>query len=180
MDRSTRSIILFLFWFIIIALQILPTIGDGGQHYAQNQEEQKPSIAEIVTNGISLLKQSHEFYWNTIKAIYKEVQLQLSPPNLEWVYWFHRHPIVYFHHTIFYFWFSFKGRDEGNPEDGVGGNNAVGKMKEAVEKSFGTSKHTVEESAKSAANVVGEAMHKTEEKVKESIISDKDESDAEL
>jgi hypothetical protein len=83
MDRSTRSIILFLFWFIIIALQILPTIGDGGQHYAQNQEEQKPSIAEIVTDTISLLKQSHESYWNKIKAIYKDVQLQFSPPNLE-------------------------------------------------------------------------------------------------
>lgn len=52
-------------------------------------------------------------------------------------------------------------------------------MKEAAENSFGTSKHTVEESAKSAAKVVGEA-HKTKEKVKESITSDKDESDAEL
>lgn len=53
-------------------------------------------------------------------------------------------------------------------------------MKEAAENSFGASKHTVEESAKSAAKVVGEVMHKTKEKVKESITSDKDESDAEL
>lgn len=53
-------------------------------------------------------------------------------------------------------------------------------MKEVAENSFGTSKRTVEESAKSAAKVVGEAMHKTKERVKESITSDKDESDAEL
>lgn len=82
MDRSTRSTILFLFWFIIIALQILPTIGEGGQHYAQNQEE-KPSIAKIVTDAISIMKQSHESSWNKIKAIIKQVHLQISPPNLE-------------------------------------------------------------------------------------------------
>ncbi|XP_050241088.1 uncharacterized protein LOC126689982 [Quercus robur] len=152
MDRSTRSTILFLFWFIFIALQILPTIGEGGQHYAQNQEE-KPSIAKIVTDAISIMKESHESSWNKIKAIIKQVHLQISPPNLD-----------------------FRGKDEANPED----SNAGGKMKEAAENSFGTSKHTVEESAKSAAKVVGEAMHKKKEKVKESLTSDKDESDAEL
>ena len=48
-------------------------------------------------------------------------------------------------------------------------------MKEAVKKSIGTSKATVEETAKSAA----EAVHKTAEKVKGSV-SDKEESHDEL
>lgn len=47
-------------------------------------------------------------------------------------------------------------------------------MKDAAQKSFETSKHTVEESAKSAAD----AVHKTAEKVKEAVASD--ESAAEL
>ena len=40
-------------------------------------------------------------------------------------------------------------------------------MKEAAEKSFQTSKVAMEESAKSAAEVVGEAAHKTAEEEKE-------------
>ncbi|KAF8411571.1 hypothetical protein HHK36_004126 [Tetracentron sinense] len=49
-----------------------------------------------------------------------------------------------------------------NDEAETGGE----RMKEAVEKSVETSKATIEETAKSAAKVVGEAMHKTAEKVK--------------
>ncbi|KAL5175712.1 hypothetical protein HKD37_08G021849 [Glycine soja] len=41
-------------------------------------------------------------------------------------------------------------------------------FREAVEKNFGKSKETVEESAETAAKVVEEAIHKTTEKVKES------------
>lgn len=51
------------------------------------------------------------------------------------------------------------GHDEGHNGAGV-------KVKEAAEKSFQTSKVAVEESAKSAAKVVGETMHKTAEKMK--------------
>ena len=39
-------------------------------------------------------------------------------------------------------------------------------MKEAAKKTFGSSKSTVEKSAKSAAGAVGDAVHKTKEKVK--------------
>ncbi|KAG5015673.1 hypothetical protein JHK85_021809 [Glycine max] len=41
-------------------------------------------------------------------------------------------------------------------------------FREAVEKNFGKSKETVEESAETAAKLVEEAIHKTTEKVKES------------
>lgn len=61
----------------------------GGQHYAQNQEE-KPSIAKIVTDTISILRHSNLHSWNKIKTIMKEMQFQ-----------FHMYPIVYFHHLNF-------------------------------------------------------------------------------
>lgn len=38
-------------------------------------------------------------------------------------------------------------------------------MKEAMKKSIGSSKSTVEETAKSAASAVGDVVHKTKEKV---------------
>lgn len=84
------------------------------------------------------------------------------------------YPIVCFHHL--YVLVRFKGKDEAN---GVDGNSAEGKISEAAEKSFETSKNIVEGSAKLAGKVVGEAMHKMKEAVKESM-SDKDESEAEL
>ncbi|KAG2716471.1 hypothetical protein I3760_03G127900 [Carya illinoinensis] len=160
MDRSARISILFLFWFIIVSQQILPTIG-GEQHhdYAQNQEEKRPSsFAKMVKDTISILKQSHQRSWSKVKAIIKEKEFHIFPPNLD-----------------------FRAADEANSdEDRVGGiNSASGKMKDAAQKSFKTSKNTVEETAKSAAEVVGVTMHKTAGKVKEDL-SDKDESEAEL
>lgn len=49
-----------------------------------------------------------------------------------------------------------------------GGDGAGGKVTEVVGKSFGKSKETVEDSAKSAAKIVGERVQKTKEKVKRS------------
>lgn len=63
--------------------------------------------------------------------------------------------------------FSFRAESQ---EDGSG---VKGKMKEAVGKSFDKSKETVEESAKSAAKVVGNAAQKVNP-------SKSSESDAEL
>ncbi|KAA8530944.1 hypothetical protein F0562_005689 [Nyssa sinensis] len=82
-----------------------------------------------------------------------QVQTEFFPPNLE-------------------------SRDEVR-SSGSGNEGAGGRMKDAAEKSFGTSKVVVEESAKSAGKAVGEAMHKTAEKVKGSM-SDRDESKDEL
>lgn len=81
MDRSIRITIFNLLWFIIVSLQILPIIG-GGQHYAQNQQE-KPSIAKMVTDTIFVLTHSNQRSWNKIKTIMKQMQFQFYPPNLE-------------------------------------------------------------------------------------------------
>ncbi|XP_018810759.1 uncharacterized protein LOC108983545 [Juglans regia] len=158
MDRSARISILFLFWFIIVSQQILPTIG-GEQHhdYAGQNQEEKPSFAKMVTDTISILKQSHQRSWSKVKTIIKELEFQIFPPNLD-----------------------FRAADDANSKDRVGGiNSASGKVKDAAQKSFRTSKNTVEETAKSASEVVGGTMHKTAGKAKDNL-SDKDESEAEL
>lgn len=80
----------------------------------------------------------------------------------------------------FKFLVSFRASDGANSEDRVGGNSPSGNIKNAAQKSFRASKNTVEETAKSAAEVVGESMHKTAGKVKESVSDKKDESEAEL
>jgi len=73
--------------------------------------------------------------------------------------------------------FSFRSGKEAGLEDGVG---VKGTMKDAVGKSFDKSKETVQESAKSAADLVGGAIHKTAEKVKGTKSASERESDAEL
>lgn len=67
--------------------------------------------------------------------------------------------------------FSFRGSNKA--EVGAGGN-----MKNAIGKSFDTSKETVEGTAKSAAEVAGKTMDVTAKKVQESV--SEEESDAEL
>ncbi|KAB1215383.1 hypothetical protein CJ030_MR4G025283 [Morella rubra] len=64
---------------------------------------------------------------------------------------------------------SFRGTDDAKSANGVGGDGAKGKMKEAAQEGLKTSKIAVEESAESAAKVVGGATHKTTEKAKKSV-----------
>lgn len=63
-----------------------------------------------------------------------------------------------------FIFFSFRGVGKGG-------------VKEAVEKSFDKSIESVEETARSAAEFVGEAIHKRTEKVKENAGYDKDTKD---
>ncbi|XWS33242.1 hypothetical protein CRYUN_Cryun22dG0064600 [Craigia yunnanensis] len=111
--------------------------------------EEKPSFFQVASSTISLLKKSHKSSWEKIKTIIHDFQLQFTPPNLD-----------------------FRGTGTAKAR---GSDSAGEKMKEAVKKSIGTSKLTVEKTAKSAA----EAVHKTAEKVKGSV-SDKEESHDEL
>ncbi|XP_030527653.1 uncharacterized protein LOC115738969 [Rhodamnia argentea] len=152
MRKLGRITKLFVFWVLVsLHAQALSTeIGDGGQKHAEAEEEKKPSIAKVVTGAVSLLRKSQKISWIKIKTIMNSMQLQFFPPDLD-----------------------FRSRDGAAVDDQ---NNAGSKVKQVVEKSFGTSKVAVEETAKSAAEVVGKAVRKTAEKVKESM-SDDDEGE---
>ncbi|XP_057421180.1 uncharacterized protein LOC130715144 [Lotus japonicus] len=147
MDRFRRTTLFFLLFCILIILQFqLATLDEGGQNVAQDQDHpEKPLLSKVLLDTISLLRKSHKSSWEKIKTVIHDLQMQFSPPNLD-----------------------FRGGGETEHD-----------VKEAVGKSFDRSKETVEETAKSAANVVGEAIHKTTEKVKEGTDSEK-ESKAEL
>ncbi|XVE86657.1 hypothetical protein DITRI_Ditri18aG0052100 [Diplodiscus trichospermus] len=146
MNKSRRSRILFLLRFIILSHQILSVVSERGQY-----NEEKPSFFQVASSTISLLKKSHKTGWEKIKTVIHEFQLQFTPPTLD-----------------------FRGtgtaKARGSDRNGVGEN-----VKEAAEKSIGTSKVTVEEAAKSAA----EAVHEAADKVKRSV-SDNEESHDEL
>ncbi|KAK7247496.1 hypothetical protein RIF29_42379 [Crotalaria pallida] len=150
MDKFSRTTLLFLLFCFVFVLQFQPaTLDVGGQNVAPNYPE-KPLLSKILIDTISLLKKSHQSSWEKVKTVIHDLQMQFSPPNLD-----------------------FRGGGEGGYDD------VKGKMKMAAEKSFDRSKETVEESAKSAAKVIGKAIHKTTDKVKESTNSNK-ESKAEL
>ncbi|XVF17127.1 hypothetical protein REPUB_Repub10bG0092600 [Reevesia pubescens] len=135
MNKSKRrNLTLFLLCFIILSHQILCIVCETEQY-----NEEKPSFFHTISSTLSLLKKSHKSYWEKIRTIIHDFQLQFTPPNLD---------------------FRSTGTAKASLEE---------KMKEAVKKSFGTSKLTVEETAKSAAEAAGEAIHKTSKKIKGSV-----------
>ncbi|KAL6223049.1 hypothetical protein ACLB2K_006439 [Fragaria x ananassa] len=144
MDKFSRRTALLVFWFIIVSLQIPRTIGEE-----QNEEEQTyfTRTLSVLQDTVSMLQKSHQAAWDKMKTTIADMQMQFMPPSID-----------------------FRGDDnKDETEEGVGE-----KMKDAAQKSFETSKHTVEESAKTAAD----AVHKTAEKVKEVVTND--ETSAEL
>ncbi|KAI7985641.1 hypothetical protein LOK49_LG14G02298 [Camellia lanceoleosa] len=79
--------------------------------------------------------------WNKAQSLFNQLQAYFFPPNLD-----------------------FRGRKEMESDGGAAGE----KVKEAMAKSFGKSRATVEDSAKSAAKFAGETLHTTADKVKKS------------
>lgn len=61
--------------------------------------------------------------------------------------------------------------------EGDGKKTAATRMTDAVEKSIGSSGSAFEETAASMSNIVGEAVHKTTEKVKETMSDKNEDSD---
>ncbi|KAM1052685.1 hypothetical protein ACFX13_000278 [Malus domestica] len=162
MDRFSRRTALFLFWFIIVSLQIPKMIGEAQPEVEKNEEADQQTVfgrtmqdtMSMLYDTISVLQKSHQNAWDKVKTIINDMQLQFSPPNLE-------------------------GRDKANAKGSEGDDQGMReKVKEAAQKSFKTSKQTVEESAISAGEAVRETVHKTEEKVKETVASPHEETPA--
>ncbi|KAI7997248.1 hypothetical protein LOK49_LG10G01558 [Camellia lanceoleosa] len=143
---------LCIFWLITLSHEIVTTVGDGHQSNVEDKE-QKPSATEVVRDIYALITRSTVSSWDKVKSFINEMQTQFVPPDLD-----------------------FRKRYGDKFESGGGGE----KMKEAAQKSFETSKVTVEESAKSAAKVMGEAMHKTTKKVRETVSDADNDSHDEL
>ncbi|KAM1068249.1 hypothetical protein ACFX1Q_000202 [Malus domestica] len=162
MDRFSRRTALFLFWFIIVSLQIPKMIGEAQPEVEKNEEADQQTVfgrtmqdtMSMLYDTISVLQKSHQNAWDKVKTIINDMQLQFSPPNLE-------------------------GRDKANAKGSEGDDQGMReKVKEAAQKSFKTSKQTVDESAISAGEAVRETVHKTEEKVKETVASPHEETPA--
>lgn len=86
-------------------------------------------------------------YWHMVKAIVNHTYAYFFPPNID-----------------------FRRGDEGQAV--VDNNGAGDKVKEALAKSLGTSKATLEDAAKSAADMAGETIEKAKVKVKRSLSDD--------
>lgn len=44
---------------------------------------EKPRLSKLLTDTVSLLKKSHESSWEKIKTVIHDLQMQFSPPNLD-------------------------------------------------------------------------------------------------
>ncbi|XAR73277.1 hypothetical protein NMG60_11007194, partial [Bertholletia excelsa] len=125
--------------------EIVCTVGDGGQHNCKENTEDKPSAIDMAREFYSQMTGSSlSSHWTKLKSILNQVQIQLSPPNLDFT-----------------------------KRKGVEDDSKAEQMKAAAQKSFETSKTAMNEAAKSAAKVVGETVHETAGKVKDAI-SDED------
>ncbi|CAH2037291.1 unnamed protein product [Thlaspi arvense] len=98
-----------------------------------------PAEDKTTTVWLSKIKQSGNNYWGKLKETLGRGHSRFFPPNID-----------------------FRGKDD--PAMGAGE-----KMKEAVTRSFEHSKGTVEEAARSAAEVACDAAEAVKEKVKSSV-----------
>ncbi|EEF28761.1 conserved hypothetical protein [Ricinus communis] len=125
-------------WFIFLLINVslqILSVVGDGGQHVAQNMQEKPPLVKMVMDTLTTLKKSHKSSWDKLKAMIHGFQLQFFPPNLD-----------------------FRGQDQ--EVDGAGG-----RMKEAAEKSLEVGKVTAEESAKSAAKVVGEAVHKVKDKI---------------
>ncbi|XP_039056785.1 uncharacterized protein LOC120199863 isoform X2 [Hibiscus syriacus] len=128
MNKSRATpLSLFLLWLIIISHQIRPVVCQ------EKQNEEKPTVFQLLSNTLALLKKSHKSYWEKMKGIVHELQLHFTPPSLEGT-----------------------GKGKG-PAAAVGAGE---KVKEAVKDSIGTSEAIAKETAKSAAEAIHRTTEK--------------------
>ncbi|KAF3496367.1 hypothetical protein DY000_02057531 [Brassica cretica] len=102
-----------------------------------------PPEDKTSTVWLSRIKQSGNDYWAKLKESLGRGHARFFPPNID-----------------------FRGKDDASM-------GAGGKMKEAVTRSFEHSKDTVEEAARSAAEVTCDAAEAVKEKVKRSFSGSK-------
>ncbi|KAL8160495.1 hypothetical protein V2J09_002032 [Rumex salicifolius] len=149
-----KTIILYTFIFMCVSPVLLCNV--NGDYEGESNRE-KPSIQQRFREiAVELGKSSHGS-WSKFKSIVFQVQQNFFPPSLD-----------------------FTSKDELPNVEGDGKSRAAAKMSDAVGKSLRTSETAFEETAETMSKVVGEAVQKTKEKVKETILdkneaNDKDE-----
>ncbi|XP_009616305.1 uncharacterized protein LOC107823796 [Nicotiana tabacum] len=163
--RTYSSLFLLLLLLIIsfrcttAAATVGSTVGGGQEEEAQQLQEQlhmeakaqKTPIIETVKRMFSFpttLPQTSTSYWSKFNSLIKQCKAYFSPPTLD-----------------------FRDSQEAQgKEEGAGE-----KVKEAMIKSLDKSKEAMEDSAKSAAKLAGDAVQKTKNKVKRTFsFGDKD------
>ncbi|CAI0541149.1 unnamed protein product [Linum tenue] len=124
---------------VIVILVINLTIPCNGDVSSQQQQQQpKVSLTKMASDTVSVLKASYRSSWDKVKNVIHDIQLQFSPPNLD-----------------------FRSED---PK--VGSGATTDRVIGAAEKSVEVGKHAVEETAEVAAKVVETTMQMTTDKVK--------------
>ncbi|KAF7814658.1 putative transmembrane protein [Senna tora] len=145
-EGASSSAILILCLFLWLCVSVLSVEVEEQQQKVveEEQRKKKPWVSEWER-----LREAYGIYtkvwsasswqWQMLKKIGNEAYYRWFPPNLD-----------------------FRKHDETEGERGGAGE----KVKEALAKSVGKSKATVEDSARSAAKMAGETVHKATEKVK--------------
>ncbi|CAN0923007.1 hypothetical protein LINGRAHAP2_LOCUS33353 [Linum grandiflorum] len=64
---------------LVTVLLVIPVPCNGDDSSLQ----QKASLAKMATDTVSVLKDSYRSSWDKVKTIIRDMQLQFSPPNLD-------------------------------------------------------------------------------------------------
>ncbi|XP_047155026.1 uncharacterized protein LOC124826281 [Vigna umbellata] len=143
------SITILLFLLFCALFQFQPATLD---EVGVQSDAQKPLFSKVLMDTVSLLRKSHKSSWDKIKTVIKDLQMQFSPPSLDF-------------------------RSGGGR---VGVEDPKETLKEAFKKSIDKSKETFEESAKSTGKAVETAVRKTTTEHKKTTHDSENESKAEL
>ncbi|CAK8535841.1 unnamed protein product [Lathyrus sativus] len=80
MENKLQFFVLFIILIILQFQQVTPN--EGGQNVAQDYPE-KPVLNKFLMDTVSLLRKSQESTWEKIKIVIHDLQMQFSPPNLD-------------------------------------------------------------------------------------------------
>ncbi|XP_057454004.1 uncharacterized protein LOC130745659 isoform X2 [Lotus japonicus] len=140
MDKHILLVLL-----VLLSFSMMNTNGIGDDNEAEQGKKESfwqwhklRSAYSIYSSAFSPFSVGQ--YWGVLKALVAQAYARVFPPNIE----------------------------RGEEPEAMANNGAGEKVKEALAKSLGTSKATLEDTAKSAADIAGDTMQKAKEKLKRS------------
>ncbi|KAK4366828.1 hypothetical protein RND71_014708 [Anisodus tanguticus] len=139
MEFFRKLSLILLFCLITFSSGIIHTAADAAHQKSVQDKQKDASPTQMLEEAYSMLVTSSLRSWDMVKSYINQFQLKHFPPNVE------------------------------SKDDGKANGGAREKIKEATQKSFEKTKETVEGSAKSAAEAMEQKVHKTAEKVKDTM-----------
>ncbi|KAL2342987.1 hypothetical protein Fmac_004272 [Flemingia macrophylla] len=83
MVKFSKTPFLFLLFCLPFIFQFQPATLIDDDQANQNVATEKPLLSKLLMDTVSLLRKSHKSSWDKFKSVIHDLQIQFSPPNLD-------------------------------------------------------------------------------------------------